>query len=142
MTCCLCCFCHSTNTTRLTYSVVFWVSSLNHLNRSVCSVLLTSLASLHQPLLGPDSVANSVYAEALGASVSVAATVSHLLGLPASSSVIMTIYRPSPLVPDVFVLHFCYDEAQMSYITRMWLLSTPLWFKEKGGKKTTLGCLM
>lgn len=72
------------------------------------------------------SAADTLYAEALGASVSVAATVSHLLGLPVSSSVIMTIYRPSALVPDVFVLHLCYDEAQMSYITCIWMLSPPL----------------
>lgn len=57
------------------------------------------------------SVVDTLYVEALGASVSVAAAVSHLLGLLVSSSVIMTIYRPSPLVPDVFVLHLCYDEA-------------------------------
>lgn len=56
-------------------------------------------------------MADTLQAEALGASVSVAATASHLPGLPVSSSVIMTIYRPTPLVPDVFVLHFCYDEA-------------------------------
>lgn len=65
-----------------------------------------------------------------------AATASHLLGLLVSSSVIMTIYRPTPLVPDVFVLHFCYDEAQMSYITSLWLLSPPLWSKEKSPQQT------
>lgn len=67
----------------------------------MCFVLRTSLASL----------ADTLHVKALGATVSVAAAVSHLLGLPISSSVIMTIYRPTPLVPDVFVLHLCYDKA-------------------------------
>lgn len=79
--------------------------------------------------------ANTMHAEARGASVSVAATVSHLPGLLASSSVIMTIYRPSPLVPDVFVPRFCYDEAQMSCVTHIWLLIPLLWLK-RGEKET------
>lgn len=79
--------------------------------------------------------ANTLHAEARDASVSVAATVSHLPGLLASSSVIMTIYRPSPLVPDIFVPHFCYDEAQMSRVTHIWLLIPLLWLK-RGEKET------
>lgn len=94
-----------------------------------CLLASATVASRH-------SEANTLCAEALGALVSVAATVSHLLGLPASSSVIMPIYRPTPLVPDVFVLHFCYDEAQMSHITRIWLLNPPLWLKEKRTQNT------
>lgn len=38
---------------------------------------------------------------------------------PLSSSVIMTIYRSRPLVPDVFVLHSGCDEAETSHITCM-----------------------
>ena len=68
----------------------------------VCSLLRTCVAFLHQPLLG-QSVVDTLHVAALGASVSVAATVSHLMGLPVSSSAIMTKYRPSPLVPDVSV---------------------------------------
>ena len=89
---------------------------------TLCSVFLTNLASFHQPRLVPDAVWTTP---------SVAATVSHLLGLPASSTVIMTIYRPSPLAPDVYVMRLCYDEAEMSYITGSRLLSLPLWLKEK-----------
>lgn len=92
----------------------------------LCILASASVGSRH------GGTANTLHAEARGASVSVAATVSHLPGLLASSSVIMTIYRPSPLVPDVFVPHFCYDETQMSCVTHIWLLVPFVMVKERG----------
>lgn len=105
-------FVSETQQTQLCVCVLRLVSS------SVCVCVMDEPCLLASATVGSrQSVANTLHAEGLGASVSVAAIVSHLLGLPLSSSVIMSIYRLPPLVPDVFVPRSIYDQAEMSCIT-------------------------